>query len=147
MATNPYNAPRSRVADVPQQEAVPLWNPAAAGAWCLLLSTIFGSYLVMRNWAALGDPRERSARNWLYGSIAFVIAAIVIPGVGIIGLPWLIVWYFMANRPQIQHVKEQFGTDYPRQPWGKVLAVGFVVLVGAGIALGLLSTLVFGTGK
>lgn len=147
MATNPYNAPRSRVADVPSAAAAPLWNPNAAGLWCLVLSTIFGSYLVMRNWAALGDARERTARGWLYASIVFVIAAILIPGVGLAGLPWLIVWYFAVNRPQIQYVKETFGADYPRQPWGKVLAIGFVVLVGAAIVLGFVSVMLTGGGR
>ncbi len=147
MATNPYTAPRSRVADVPRVEEVPLWNPNAAGLWCLVLSTIFGSYLLMRNWEALGDARERAARGWMYASIVFVAGVILIPGVGLAGLPWLIVWYFAVNRPQIRYVKETFGSDYPRQPWGKVLALGFVILVGAAIALGFVAVMLTGGGQ
>jgi hypothetical protein len=121
-----------------------LWNPAAAGAWCLILSTAFGSYLVMRNWEALGDPRERSARGWLYASIVYFIAAVVVPGVALVGLPWLIAWYFAVNRPQIQYVKEALGADYPRQPWGKVLAIGFALVVSIALALGAVAVLLFG---
>jgi hypothetical protein len=144
VATNPYTSPTARVADMPRASAVPLWNPGAAGAWCLVLSTVFGSYLVMRNWEALGDPRERTARGWLYASIVYFVAAVLVPGVAYVGLPWLIAWYVVVNRPQIRYVKETFGNDYPRQPWGKALAIGFVLIIGVALTLGFLSVLLFG---
>ena len=54
---NPFAPPQAEVADVPTGEAAPaLWNPNAASSWSLLFSPIFGAYLHMQNWQALGQP-------------------------------------------------------------------------------------------
>ena len=59
---NPFEPPKAGL-DVPlAAEAGPaLWNPDAAGAWSLLLTPIFGSVLVRKNWQAIGD--EAKART------------------------------------------------------------------------------------
>ena len=53
-----YAPPTAHVDDVhaARQSAVapPLWNPGAAMAWSLLFSPIFGAFVHMKNWQALG---------------------------------------------------------------------------------------------
>src|SRR5436190_17925418 len=64
---NPYGPPAAPVADVISLGEPPrLWNPNAAASWCLLFSPVFGAYLHMRNWQALGDERHAQVnRNWM----------------------------------------------------------------------------------
>jgi hypothetical protein len=40
-----------------------LWNPNAAANWSLLFSPMFGAWLHMKNWAALGEPERAAARR------------------------------------------------------------------------------------
>jgi hypothetical protein len=47
----------------------------------------------------------------------------------IAGLGILIVWYFGHAKPQIKYVKETFGKDYGRKPWGLPLLLGFSAIV------------------
>jgi hypothetical protein len=125
MDVNPYAAPKSDVADQPVGGPAPaLWNPGAAGSWSLLFTPIFGSYLLKRNWEAIGeDAKARGSRNWMILSIVMLFVS-AISGIGLV---YLIVWYFAENRPQIKYVKERWGSDYPRQPWGKALGIAFVL--------------------
>ena len=134
MAINPYATPKAEVSDRPAGDAAPaLWNPAAAGSWSIVFTPIFGSYLTKRNWEAIGeDDKVRSSRNWMILSILMLLLSII----GGIGLIYLIVWYFAVNRPQIQYVKQRWGKDYPRQPWGKPLGIAFVLwLIPTGLIL------------
>jgi hypothetical protein len=143
VAANPYAPPKARLTDA--VVAAPLWTPSAAGLWCLLLSPMFGSYVTLRNWEALGaDGRARSARIWLYVSIAVFVVIVLFPLGGLVGLPYLIAWYFAVNRPQIKFVKEMFGDDYERRPWTKVVLVWLAGVVVVGFALGFLSAVLFG---
>ncbi len=66
------------------ETAPTLWNPNAAASWCLLLTPIFGTWLHLKNWSALGDAeRIGSARTWFILSIA--VAAVLVLGV-VVGL-------------------------------------------------------------
>jgi hypothetical protein len=142
-AVNPYAPPTARLTDT--VAAAPLWTPSVAGLWCLLLSPMFGSYVMMRNWKALGeDDRARSARTWLYVSIAVFAIALLVPAGGLIGLPYLVAWYFAVNRPQIKFVKEAFGDDYERRPWARLVLVWLAGVVVAGLILGFVSAAFFG---
>ncbi len=125
MDVNPYAAPKSEVGDQPAGGPAPaLWNPSAAGSWSILFTPIFGSYLMKRNWEAIGDEdKARGSRNWMILSILMLFVS-ALAGIGLV---YLIVWYFVANRPQITYVKERWGSDYPRQPWGKPLGIAFVL--------------------
>lgn len=144
MAANPYAPPKARLTDA-AVVAAPLWTPSAAGLWCLLLSPMFGSYITLRNWEALGeDGGARSARIWLYVSIAVFVVIVLLPVGGLIGLPYLIAWYFAVNRPQIKFVKETFGDDYERRPWTKIVLLWLAGVVVAGFALGFLNAVLFG---
>ncbi|MGH8619875.1 MAG: hypothetical protein ACREUW_19470 [Burkholderiales bacterium] len=134
MDVNPYATPKAEVAGQPVADAAPaLWNPGAAGSWSLLFTPIFGSYLLKRNWESIGDDdKARGSRNWMLLSILMLFPS-VITGIGLI---YLIVWYFAANRPQMQYVKERWGTDYPRQPWGKPLSIAAVLwIIPTGLIL------------
>jgi hypothetical protein len=118
MDANPYAPPVAPLdrPPVPMPAAPAMWNPDAAGAWSLLLTPIFGSTLVWRNWTALGErSRAQMALLWLAVSVvALVIAVLILPA---LQLPYIILWYFACQRPQTQFIKARWGNDYPRRPW------------------------------
>ena len=123
----------------PDQAAVTLetqpviWNPNAAANWCLLFTPAFGAYLNMLNWRALGESeREETSRKWFYLSIALLVFYVLLAllmgnekaseGISrLIAFVFLLTWYISSGRPQVKYVKERFGTDYTRKPWGKAL--------------------------
>lgn len=144
MATNPYAPPKARLTDA-VAAAVPLWTPSAAGLWCLLLSPMFGSYVTLKNWEALGeDERARTTRVWLWVSVAIFLATVLLPIGGLLGLVYLITWYFAVNKPQISYVKEHFGNDYERRPWTRIVLVWLGGVVAVGLVLGFASAMLFG---
>jgi hypothetical protein len=142
---NPYAPPRAQVADIDQlvsgENAPALWNPNAAASWSLLFTPIFGAYLHMRNWQALGQP-EKAARskNWIIGSLVCILLLVIVPlllpdskGVDAIGracgFALLITWYYAMGKSQQAFVLGKFGKTYPRRGWSKPLlaAVGGVI--------------------
>jgi len=158
---NPYAPPNAAVADhVDAEAAPPLWNPTAAGSWSILFSPIFGAYLHMQNWKALGEPAQAAkSKRWLIASIVFIVvmgaSSLFIPEsegwdalarVG--GFVLLIVWYYAMGKSQQTYVAARFGKNYPRRGWAIPIAVAFgafilyfllFVLVGAAlIATGVL---------
>lgn len=155
---NPYAPPQAQVADVDElmtgENAPALWNPNAAASWSLLFTPIFGAYLHMRNWQALGQP-EKAARskNWVTGSIVFILLLAIVPlflpdskGVDALGracgFALLISWYYTIGKSQQVFVLGKFGKTYPRRGWSKPLlaAVGAVI---AFFAIVFLATFVF----
>jgi len=143
-AVNPYAAPKARLDDAPAGVAPALWNPEAGGAWSLLLSVAFGSWIMLQNWKVLGETaRASTARIWLIVSIIVFVLVLALPGFGLIGLPYLVIWYFAQNRPQINYVKEHFGKDYPRRPWTKVVLLTLALVLVAGFLIGLASVFMF----
>lgn len=144
---NPYAPPRAQVADIDPlvsgESAPALWNPNAAASWSLLFSPIFGAYLHMRNWQALGQP-EKAARskNWVVGSLVCILLLIIVPlflpdskGVDAIGracgFALLVSWYYAIGKSQQAFVLGKFGKTYPRRGWSKPL----LAAIGAVIAL------------
>jgi hypothetical protein len=106
---------------------------------------MFGSYVTMRNWEALGeDERARTTRIWLYVSVAVFVAMVLLPVGSGIGIAWLVAWYFAVNRPQIKFVKARFGSDYERRPWTKIVLVWLAGVLVAGFVLGAASFVLFG---
>jgi succinate dehydrogenase/fumarate reductase cytochrome b subunit len=136
---NPYAAPTARVDESRAADAAPaLWNPAAGGAWSLLLSVAFGAWINLQNWKALEEEeRVSTSRIWFIVSVIVVVLVILLPMGRLLGLPYLIVWYFAQNKPQIKYVKERFGEDYPHRPWLKVLLLAFLVIVICSMAVGM----------
>ena len=138
MDNNPYAPPRASVEGPISSEpdAPALWNPNAAASWCLLFTPVFGAWLHMKNWEALGDKaRAASGRTWLYAAIAIQVAIMVVslafprlPGMRIVGFAFLIGWYYAAGKPQARYVLGRFGTDYPRRGWLAPLGWAFLAL-------------------
>ncbi len=137
MQDNRYAPPKAAVEGAPfgATTAPPLWNPNAAANWCLLFSPMFGAWLQMKNWTALGETRRAaSSRVWviisaivLAGSVLVdwllprsLVAALTVP----IAFVTLIAWYFASGRPHARWVDQRFGADYPRQGWTQPLLWG-----------------------
>ena len=159
MNTNPYAPPLAAVGEVPSQAVAPaLWNPNAAANWSLLFTPIFGAFLHMKNWQALGETgKARVSRYWVILGAAvfsgFMLLAAVQPqskGVGSLirslGFILLLAWYFGSARAQARYVKERFGSQYPRRGWGKpmlaalgVFTIFMVAMTIVGVVIGLLS--------
>lgn len=121
---------------VPSGETISpaFWNPAAAVNWSLLFTAIFGSYLHIKNWEALGRPKDaRTSRIWFWLSIAVMGIGVFSPlsdaasaGLGI----WLlIIWYIFDARKQIGFIRERYGKNYPRRSFGKPVALGIGVII------------------
>jgi hypothetical protein len=142
---NPYAPPRAQVADIDElasgESAPALWNPNAAASWSLLFTPIFGAYLHMRNWQALGQPEKAaSSKNWIIGSLVCVLLLVIVPlflpdskGVDalgrVFGFALLITWYYAMGKSQQAFVLGKFGKTYPRRGWSRPLlaAVGGVI--------------------
>jgi hypothetical protein len=158
---NPYSAPAGEIRETAPAEVAPaLWNPNAASLWSILFSPVFGGYLQMRNWLALGDAEKAKVSwYWVIASLvlifAIVISSLLLPETSPIqkvtdrfGFILLIVWYLTHGKLQVAYVKEHFGNDYPRKRWGAPLGIAvaaviaflvFCVILGA--VLGLLGIL------
>ena len=125
--------------------APPLWNPNAAASWSLLLSPIFGTWLHMKNWQAMGDhERAANARKWLIAALAVLLVSIVLavflPArldglTRIVSFAFLIAWYYAAAKPQVRFVKEHYGDHYPRKGWLVPIATAIGLIVASILAL------------
>jgi L-asparagine transporter-like permease len=138
-----YAPPTAQVGE-PQSQQVspPLWNPGAASAWSLLFSPIFGSFLHMKNWQALGEPQKAATeKTWCIASLAFILLIVLLGVVlpeskamdqlsRIAGLALLIAWYTVSAKHQVAYVKARFGKDYPRRGWLKPLGLAVLALLG-----------------
>ena len=92
-----------------------MWSPDAVGLWSLLLSTVFGSILLLLNWKAIGDERRVTLSwLWLLASIGSVVASFFIPFGTLI---FLVIWYFGHQSKQTEYVTERWGLGYPRRRW------------------------------
>lgn len=78
---NRYAPPVAKVADIHTENTLPrLWNPGAAAGCSLLFTTVFGAYLHMENWRALGQIEKANvSRNWLTGYVIYLLAAVLAP--------------------------------------------------------------------
>ena len=143
MTENLYAPPKSKVADIGRDGVSPaIWNPNSAANWSLLFSPVFGAYLHMKNWEALGEPAKASvAKVWVLVTLLALagtaVAAACLPysrsldGVSRTeGFVLLLSWYFSSGRSQAEYVKSRYGRDYPRRNWGKPLLLGCLALVG-----------------
>lgn len=115
-------------------EAAVLWRPSAVAVWSLVFTPVFGSYLLMRNWQALGQQRAAlAARRWLLASLAVLALELFAgavnrrlnggsPLVQWLALAWLGLWLLAAAAPQWQLVRRRFGRAYARRGWNGALA-------------------------
>jgi hypothetical protein len=148
MPDNRYAPPAAHVEDVQMREASPpLWNPGAATAWSLLFSPIFGAFVQMKNWQALGETEKAAtSKTWAIVSIAF-LAGVSLLGIflpeskstdalsRVSGLAYLLAWYFANGKHQVAYVKQRFGKDYPRRGWGQPLGFAVLAVLGFFVAI------------
>lgn len=125
-------APDSLIGEVPGAAA--LWRPSAVAVWSLVFTPVFGSYLLMRNWQALGQPHAAvAARRWLRASLGVLALELFFgavnrrlngsfPLVQWLALAWLGLWLLAAAMPQWQLVRRRFGRAYARRGWNGALA-------------------------
>ena len=128
--------------DTNAEEISPIWDPNLAAALSLAFTPIFGAYLHMLNWRALGEPqRAATSQKWFNAAIALGILYTMLPvalpdlkdadvKLGLVGWVFLISWYLASARSQAKFVKEKYGTKYTTRPWGKVLGIALLVILG-----------------
>jgi len=118
--------------------ATAIWNPAAAACWSILFTPAFGAYLLMRNWEAMGQPRQAAlARKWFAFSLGLLAVQVLSAAfnarlnshsdlVQWFGLAWLAAWCVAAVLPQARLVRARFGPGYPRKAWDHALLAAVV---------------------
>lgn len=114
-----------------------LWNPKAVAIWALLLSPLF-AWLHAENWEALGEPEKARRNRWfVFAVVGVALGGTLLSLLGGIRIPlyaslllWL-GWFVTMGREQIEWVRNRFGDDYERRPWGK--AIGLVALAVVGL--------------
>jgi hypothetical protein len=131
MEASRYSPPLAPVEAPDAPPAAPaLWNPGAALAWSLLFTPLFGAWLHMRNWQAMGEPEKAAgSQRWMIGILCFWIA---LAGVAMLGPPlgdawdWLsragglgmlLAWWIGSAHAQSSAVAQRYGSDYPRKSW------------------------------
>ena len=139
--------PLAPLAATKAADSVPaLWNPQAAGCWSLLFSWAFGSFLLARNWRALGnETRAKRCMIWFYSFFPWwglaILASYISPNsfvvVSVLSLVGLVVWCFVEQSPQAKFVKQHCGDQYPRKRWLAPLGIAVGVVCGVSILSGL----------
>lgn len=119
-------------ANVVEITAPALWNPLAVRAWSLLFTPAFGSFLMMKNWKTLGDDaKAKRSLIWFWGSLGFIFLALITPNTDGVTAVFrtgsfilFVAWAILEAEKQVRFVKETYGEDYTRKPWGKPLGIG-----------------------
>ena len=128
---------KQEASNVEEHLELELWDPSAAAWWALLFTPIFSTWLMQKNWQAIGNENEaKKAWYWMAG---ILICCLVLPFTdytGSVALPILIIWYFGYGKKQLDYVKNNLQDKYKRKPWGKTLLIGagmIAVLLAIGI--------------
>lgn len=111
-----------------------LWNPNAAANWSVIFSPVFGSYLHAKNWESLGQKdKAKNSMLWVYAGIAVIALSIFYkPEMAMgAGFVFLLAWYFLSAKPQVQYVKEKLNNQYVKKGWRTPI----LYAIGALIAL------------
>ena len=142
----PPAAAQSGAPRAADEAAVPLWNPNAASGWSVLFTPAFGSYLHALNWRAVGEhDKARVSKRWFYVSVLILLLRLVSAAqapapdgspnlVGLLWIPYLIIWYIMAGRVQGTYVTKKFGSKYPRRAWTTPLFFAFAAFIASVLA-------------
>ena len=127
MSENPYQSPTSKLTGVQGNEKAPvLWNPDVAGLWSLLLSPVFGSIIISKNWKDLGERgKSNSSKVWVAVSVPAYILMYILPHAYTI---YIIIWYFFQNRPQTKYLKKNFSGLYPKKGWLKPVLIAIATI-------------------
>ena len=110
-------------------KAPALYDPESAAIIAYFLTTVVGSWLILKNWKTLGVTQKiQSGKSWLYISLSVNLVALVFFCQGGDGLIYsgamrifdLLVWYFVWQKQQVRYIKERWGDAYPRKNclWG-----------------------------
>jgi len=136
----------------PTASRVALWNPNAAAAWSLLFTPLFGAYVHMLNWRALGDAeQEQASLRWVYAGVFGIVVALLLEGTSLdhtrgdslthtVEFIFLLAWYFMSAHAQAKTVKARYGSSFPRRSWRTPLLTalaGFALYVGVVAVMGI----------
>ena len=153
MDNDRFAPPKAEVEGAPLESAAapPLWNPNAAANWSLLFTPIFGSWLHMLNWRALGETeRAESAKTWLVLSTLLLagltLGAVVMPFSGLDAVIWpltfvlLLAWYFASARGQARWVQARYGNVYPRKGWWQPLLGALVLWIATSITMSIIGS-------
>ena len=132
-----YRAPQSNDSNaaLDNSDAPALWTTNAAASWSLLFSPVFGATLHMLNARAMGDKDQIRQSKWAL--IILLVIFLLLPLVALFfnpknntfGLILLLGWYFAIGRRQVEAVKQKYGSNYPRRPWFKPLALAVLGMV------------------
>lgn len=130
---------KQETSNVEEHVELELWDPSAAAWWALVFSPLFSTWLMQKNWQAIGDEKE--AKKAWYWIVGILICSLVLPFTdytGSVALPILIVWYLVYGKKQYDYVKNNLQDKYKRKPWGKplLIAVGaLLVFVGVNVTM------------
>ncbi len=129
----PLDAPIDIAAPFAAGDAPALWNPEAAAAWSLLFSPVFGTWVHLKNWQALGDAgRVRLAWAWLAAAIVVFFTTLGFRLWPLFAssydadtlqysqwLPYvfLLAWFFGSAQAQVRTMRARFGEHYARKRW------------------------------
>lgn len=153
MLDTPAAATPDALLRVGANDATALWRPSAVAVWSLVFTPVFGSYLLMCNWQALGDRRAATAaRRWLGASLAMLALQLFagaidrrvngnFPLAHWLPIAWLGLWLLAAAAPQWQLVRRRFGRAYARREWNGALATAVAFGVASWSAGALLTWL------
>lgn len=125
MSDNPYAPPASVVEP---RSHVRLWTPNAAANWSVMFSAVFGAVLIYLNHKELGDKhRTEVAAAWCLACIGGLLTTATLRFAPLVVI---LVWYFGSAKPHAKAVRERFGDDYERRPWGKPILFGILGSIG-----------------
>lgn len=143
-STNIQSPPSSQIQkETPllRRKQFELWNPNATANWSLLFTPIFGSYLQMKNWQALGEIKEANiAKNWLIFTLVFILFINFLPYIANadpeqsstlsrgLGFWYIIIWYFAYARKQPKYVKQKLNDNYQKKSWLIPLVSATIIL-------------------
>jgi len=115
-----------------------LWNPTAITLWSVPFSPLFGAYLHIHNWTALGEPAKAdAARRWfnalliimVFNGLVTAIAERVNASVNpahFISILVFVLWYWLAAYPHARAVRTRNGGHYLHRSWNSALLTGAV---------------------
>ena len=106
----------------------------------------------MLNARAMGDKDQIRQSKWAL--IILLVIFLLLPLVALFfnpknntfGLILLLGWYFAIGRRQVEAVKQKYGSNYPRRPWFKPLALavlGMVAYLAYAFIVGFMTSFIF----
>lgn len=130
-----------------EDQRLQIYNPNPAASWSVILTPLFGAYIIRENWLVLGNA-EAAKRSffWLIGLgllyFLFFFTGLFDDFDYLVHLAALIIWYILECKPQVKFLKEQ-KLQYEKRPWLKPLGIGFAIWLIV-VILSIIITAIFG---